>query len=37
MMISDVHMSDCLILMGIVIGVMHVLTLITLWHKLNKR
>ncbi|KAH8381029.1 hypothetical protein KR200_008888 [Drosophila serrata] len=37
MMISDVHMSDCLLLMGIVIGVMHVLTIITLWHKLNKR
>ncbi|XP_043651813.1 ATP-binding cassette sub-family G member 1 [Drosophila teissieri] len=37
MMISDVHMSDCLILMGIVIGVMHVLTILTLWHKLNKR
>ncbi|KAH8282603.1 hypothetical protein KR054_008638 [Drosophila jambulina] len=37
MMISDVHMSDCLLLMGIVIGVMHVLTIVTLWHKLNKR
>ncbi|KAH8307859.1 hypothetical protein KR059_001045 [Drosophila kikkawai] len=37
MMISDVHMSDCLLLMGAVIGVMHVLTIITLWHKLNKR
>ncbi|XP_017130272.1 ATP-binding cassette sub-family G member 1 isoform X2 [Drosophila elegans] len=37
MMISDVHMSDCLILMGTVILVMHVLTLITLWHKLNRR
>ncbi|SPP79357.1 ATP-binding cassette sub-family G member 4 [Drosophila guanche] len=37
MMISDVHMSDCLLLMGIVIGVMHVLTILTLWHKLNKR
>ncbi|XP_039493676.1 ATP-binding cassette sub-family G member 4 [Drosophila santomea] len=37
MMISDVHMSDCLILMGIVIGVMHVLTILTLWRKLNKR
>ncbi|KAH8317738.1 hypothetical protein KR074_008484 [Drosophila pseudoananassae] len=37
MMISDVHMSDCLLLMGIVIGVMHVLTVVTLWRKLNKR
>ncbi|KAH8263218.1 hypothetical protein KR044_006212 [Drosophila immigrans] len=37
MMISDVHMSDCLLLMGIVIGVMHLLTVITLWRKLNKR
>nr|XP_016943648.1 ATP-binding cassette sub-family G member 1 [Drosophila suzukii]XP_016943656.1 ATP-binding cassette sub-family G member 1 [Drosophila suzukii]XP_036668677.1 ATP-binding cassette sub-family G member 1 [Drosophila suzukii] len=37
MMISDVHMSDCLILMGTVIAVMHVLTIITLWHKLNRR
>ncbi|KAH8305528.1 hypothetical protein KR018_002746 [Drosophila ironensis] len=37
MMISDVHMSDCLLLMGVVIGVMHVLTLVTLWRKLNKR
>ncbi|KAH8378223.1 hypothetical protein KR093_010243 [Drosophila rubida] len=37
MMISDVHMSDCLLLMGIVIGVMHLLTFITLWHKLNRR
>ncbi|TDG45126.1 hypothetical protein AWZ03_008464 [Drosophila navojoa] len=37
MMISDVHMSDCIMLMGIVIGVMHILTIITLWRKLNKR
>ncbi|KAL7738711.1 hypothetical protein ACLKA6_017391, partial [Drosophila palustris] len=37
MMISDVHMSDCVLLMGIVIGVMHLLTVITLWRKLNKR
>ncbi|EDW11673.2 uncharacterized protein Dmoj_GI17271 [Drosophila mojavensis] len=37
MMISDVHMSDCIMLMGIVIGVMHLLTIITLWRKLNKR
>ncbi|KAH8412498.1 hypothetical protein KR009_002667 [Drosophila setifemur] len=37
MMISDVSMSDCLLLMGTVIGVMHVLTLVTLWRKLNKR
>ncbi|XP_030384896.1 ATP-binding cassette sub-family G member 1 [Scaptodrosophila lebanonensis] len=37
MMISDVHMSDCMLLMAIVIGVMHVLTLVTLWRKLNKR
>lgn len=37
MMISDVHMSDCVILMAIVIGVMNLLTVITLWRKLNKR
>ncbi|XP_034472600.1 ATP-binding cassette sub-family G member 1 [Drosophila innubila] len=37
MMISDVHMSDCVLLMAIVIGVMHLLTVITLWRKLNKR
>ncbi|KAH8392221.1 hypothetical protein KR215_003569 [Drosophila sulfurigaster] len=37
MMIYDVHMSDCILLMGTVIGVMHVLTVITLWRKLNKR
>ncbi|KAH8404774.1 hypothetical protein KR222_001227 [Zaprionus bogoriensis] len=37
MMISDVHMSDCLLLMGTVIGVMHLLTVIALWRKLNKR
>ncbi|XP_054741593.1 ATP-binding cassette subfamily G member 4 isoform X1 [Anastrepha obliqua] len=37
MMISDVNMADCVTLMVVVIVVMHVLTLITLWHKLNKR
>ncbi|XP_036334906.1 ATP-binding cassette sub-family G member 1-like [Rhagoletis pomonella] len=37
MMISDVNMADCVTLMVVVIAVMHVLTLITLWHKLNKR
>ncbi|EDV94194.1 ATP-binding cassette sub-family G member 1 [Drosophila grimshawi] len=37
MMISDVHMSDCILLMAIVIGVMHLLTVVTLWRKLNKR
>ncbi|EDW85318.2 LOW QUALITY PROTEIN: uncharacterized protein Dwil_GK18351 [Drosophila willistoni] len=37
MMISDVHMSDCLTLMSIVIIVMHVLTIATLWYKLNRR
>ncbi|EDW64393.1 ATP-binding cassette sub-family G member 1 [Drosophila virilis] len=37
MMISDVHMSDCVLLMALVIAVMHLLTVITLWRKLNKR
>nr|XP_014086513.2 ABC transporter G family member 6 [Bactrocera oleae] len=37
MMISDVNMADCVTLMVVVIVVMHILTLITLWHKLNKR
>ncbi|XP_067625363.1 ABC transporter G family member 18 [Eurosta solidaginis] len=37
MMISDVNMADCVTLMIVVIAVMHALTLITLWHKLNKR
>ncbi|XP_073827154.1 ATP-binding cassette sub-family G member 4 [Musca autumnalis] len=37
MMISDVSMTNCVLLMAGVIGVMHLLTLVTLWHKLNKR
>ncbi|XP_004530368.1 ATP-binding cassette sub-family G member 4 [Ceratitis capitata] len=37
MMISDVNMADCVTLMVVVMAVMHTLTLITLWHKLNKR
>lgn len=37
MMISDVSMTHCVLLMAGVIGTMHVLTALTLWHKLNKR
>lgn len=37
MMISDVNMADCIIMMVTVIGVMHILTIIRIWHKLNKR
>lgn len=37
MMISDVSMTDCVLLMTGIIGIMHLLTLLTLWYKLNKR
>ncbi|XP_065356936.1 ATP-binding cassette sub-family G member 1 [Calliphora vicina] len=37
MMISDVNMAHSVILMLSIIGVMHILTVIRLWHKLNKR
>jgi ATP-binding cassette, subfamily G (WHITE), member 1 len=35
--IENVNMNDNLILMATVIGIMHVLTVFTLWYKLNKR
>ncbi|KAM7353329.1 ATP-binding cassette sub-family G member 1 [Cochliomyia hominivorax] len=37
MMISDVNMVHSVIMMVSIIGVMHILTIIRLWHKLNKR
>ena len=37
MMISDVNITHCIVLMVSIIGVMHVLTVLRLWHKLNKR
>lgn len=37
MMIQDMGMSESLIMMSLIIGVMYVLTVVTLWHKLNKR
>lgn len=37
MMISDVSMQDSICLMSSVIVIMHILTVITLWYKLNMR
>ncbi|CAD7079303.1 unnamed protein product [Hermetia illucens] len=37
MMISDLSMSDSIWLMSVVIIIMHILTVSTLWYKLNKR
>ncbi|XP_013103681.1 ATP-binding cassette sub-family G member 1 [Stomoxys calcitrans] len=36
-MVTDVSVMDCVLLMVGVIGIMHLLTVIILWHKLNKR
>lgn len=37
MMVEDINFKDNIILMACVIVIMHVLTVIMLWYKLNKR